>query len=73
MAYKIIVKALANWLHGVLGEVVSEAHSAFIPGRLILDNVTVGFEWVHDISTRKRKMGSMTLKLDMSMAYDRVE
>ncbi|KAK2662941.1 hypothetical protein Ddye_001515 [Dipteronia dyeriana] len=35
---KIIVKALTTRLRGVLGDVISEKQSAFIPGRLISNN-----------------------------------
>ncbi|KAK3230544.1 hypothetical protein Dsin_002425 [Dipteronia sinensis] len=62
-----------GWLMGVLGEVVAEAQCAFIPGRLISDNMIVSFECLYRIKCRKRKVGSMTIKLDMSKAYDLVE
>ncbi|KAK3218994.1 hypothetical protein Dsin_012964 [Dipteronia sinensis] len=71
--YKIVTKALANRLRIVLGEVVSDTQSAFVPVRLISDNAIVGFECLHALKKRKRKEGSLALKLDMSEAYDRVE
>ena len=41
---------------------------------LITDNVSVAFETMHHISQKKNeKVGEMTLKLDMSKAYDQVE
>ena len=43
-------------------------------GRLITDNVLVAFETMHHInSNRGGNIGEMTLKLDMSKAYDIVK
>ncbi|KAK2652568.1 hypothetical protein Ddye_012424 [Dipteronia dyeriana] len=42
--YKIIAKAIYNRFKSVLGGVISEAHCAFIPMRLISGNTIVGFE-----------------------------
>lgn len=71
---KIITKMLANRLKILLPEVISETQSAFIPGRLITDNVIASFEinhWMH--RKTQGKVGCSALKIDMSKAYDRVE
>ncbi|KAI9169068.1 hypothetical protein LWI28_006417 [Acer negundo] len=73
MMYKIVVKTLANRFRLALGDLISEAQSAFVPGRLITDNAVIGFECIHVIRNKKCKKGSMALKLDMSKAYDMVE
>lgn len=72
--YKIIVKALANRLKKVFDTIISPSQSAFVPKRLIAYNVTLGFECIHAINSRRKgKEGLMALKLDMSKAYDRNE
>uniref|UniRef100_A0A803NFH1 Reverse transcriptase domain-containing protein n=1 Tax=Cannabis sativa TaxID=3483 RepID=A0A803NFH1_CANSA len=72
--YKIITKVMVNRMKPFMDVVVSENQSAFIPGRLISDNVLVSFEILHYLKRKRRgKEGYMALKLDMSKAYDRVE
>ena len=74
VAYKIASKAIANRLKKFLPSIISDTQSAFVHGRFITDNVLVAFETMHHISRKKRdKLGEITIKLDMSKAYDRVE
>ncbi|KAL9660516.1 hypothetical protein QQ045_025331 [Rhodiola kirilowii] len=71
---KIITKALANRLKTILPSIVSYSQSAFIQGRLITDNILVAHEVSHFIKGRtSQKSGYLSLKLDLSKAYDRVE
>jgi hypothetical protein len=72
--YKLISKILVNRLKEVLPYIISSMQSAFIPGRLITNNILVAFKTMHFMQTRMwSKVNFMGLKLDMSKAYDRVE
>lgn len=72
--YKIIAKLLANRLKRVLDKIISPSQSAFVPGRLITDNVILGFKCIHAFKNKRSgKEGVVALKLDMSKAYDRVK
>ncbi|KAA3466274.1 reverse transcriptase [Gossypium australe] len=72
--YKVVAKAVANRLQGVMGMCIDESQSAFVPGRLISDNTLVAYEMLHTFSRKRTgRKGAMAVKLDMSKAYDRVE
>ncbi|KAL8135140.1 hypothetical protein AgCh_009970 [Apium graveolens] len=71
---KIITNVVANRLKKVLKFVISESQSAFLPIRQISNNIMVAFEIMHYLKTKKfGKEGFMTLKLDMSKVYARIE
>ncbi|KAA3468713.1 reverse transcriptase [Gossypium australe] len=72
--YKIIPKVLVNRMSDILGDCINEAQGAFIPGKLISDNVLIACEVLHSLKMKKNgRRGNFALKLDMSKAYDRVE
>lgn len=74
VSYKLISKVLANRLKTILPTIIDENQSAFVPGRLITDNILLSSEVFHSMRLNQaRKRGSMSLKLDMSKAYDRME
>lgn len=69
--YKLISKVMATRLKEFLPFIISPYQSAFIPGRLITDNIPAAYETMH--SNMWRKVGFVGNKLCMSKAYDRFE
>jgi hypothetical protein len=63
--YKIISKVLAARLKGILDGIISLNQSAFVPRRLITDNILVAYEMTHFLNNKRRgKDGYLALKLD---------
>lgn len=72
--YKIVAKILANRLKSELPNIISEAQSGFVPNILIKDNGIIVFEDFHWLQKPRRDAENfMSIKLDMSKAYDRVD
>lgn len=73
VSYKIISKILVNKLKKHLDNIISENQAAFIPGRMITDNVIIAHEIFHALKARKRQSKSyMALKTYIMKAYDRL-
>lgn len=72
--YKIIAKTLVNRMKLVLGKVIANNQSAFLHGRLNLDDIILAYETLHYMKIRKYgKMRWMAIKVGMLKAYNRVE
>ena len=74
VAYKIISKVLVNRLKKHLSGLITENQAAFIPGRMITDNIILAHEVFHSLKVRKRQSKSyMAVITDITKAYDRLE
>lgn len=72
--YKLVSKVLANILKPFRVEIVSHLQSAFIPRCLIMDNFLITYELMHSMkNSMGGSMGRMSMKLNISKAYDQVE
>ena len=72
--YKLAAKVIANRLKKVLPNLISKSQSTFQSNKTISDNILVAFELLHHMKTQKSKKADfITLKLDITKEYDRVE
>lgn len=72
--YRIVAKTITNRLKQVLNDLISPTQCAFVPNRLITDNVIIVYECLNKIrQSRGKKDGLVALKLDISKAYDMIE
>lgn len=71
---KVITKVMAYRMKELIKEVVSENQSAFVPGRLITDDIMISYGVMHHLKPKRRgKEVDMAVKIDMSKDYDRIE
>ena len=54
----------------IIGRLISEAQSAFVRGRFILESVVTAHEIVHKVHSTGRK--GLMFKIDYEKAYDKV-
>ncbi|XP_056690146.1 uncharacterized protein [Spinacia oleracea] len=59
-------------MQGVIGQVVSDSQSGFIPDRLISDNILLATELIKGY-TRAHLSPRCMLKIDLNKAYDSIE
>jgi hypothetical protein len=54
--YKIVAKCLVNRMRPLLKDIISETQSAFIPGRIIIDNATIAFKCIHALQKAQKML-----------------
>ena len=67
--YKVISKLLASRLKEILPLMVSKSQSAFLPGRLLAENVLLATDLVKGYNTQALSPRGM-LKADLRKAFD---
>lgn len=74
VSYKLITKVLVNRLKKHLGNIFLKNQNAFIPIRMISDNIVVAHEVFHCLKVRKRQATLyMDVKTYITKAYDMLE
>nr|KYP63874.1 Retrovirus-related Pol polyprotein LINE-1 [Cajanus cajan]KYP63887.1 Retrovirus-related Pol polyprotein LINE-1 [Cajanus cajan] len=72
VAYKVLTKALASRLHGMMAGLVGPNQCSFVPNRHTNDNIIITQEVIHSMNHKKGKKGWMAIKIDLEKAYDRL-
>ncbi|KAL0804395.1 hypothetical protein Bca101_096885 [Brassica carinata] len=70
--YKVASKLLANRLKDLLPTLISSSQSAFVPGRLLVENVLLATELVSCYNWKKISKRCM-LKIDLQKAFDTLD
>lgn len=70
--YKVVSKILANRLKELLPRIISEVQSAFVRGRLLMENVLLASELVKNYH-KDEVSPRCLMKIDISKAFDSVQ
>lgn len=70
---KLATKMIMNRLKRVWKEIISPNQASFVPGRQSINNIVLCEEFIHTLWYAKSKKGGIINKLDLEIAYDRME
>lgn len=70
--YKVVSKLLAGRLHNLLPNFISHSQTAFLPKRLLAENVLLATEIIQGYG-RKNSEAKAMLKVDIRKAFDSVK
>lgn len=70
--YKVVSKILANRLKKLLPRIITESQSAFVQGRLLMENVLLALELVKGYH-REKITPRCLMKIDISKAFNYVQ
>ena len=68
--YKTVTKLIANWLKGLLPNLIGPTQTSFIPRRNIMDNVVIVQEVIQSIKRKSERVRFMIVKVDLKKEYD---
>jgi hypothetical protein len=71
VSFKIFTKVATNRVNRVAEKVIQPSQTAFVPGRYILEGVTILHETIHEL--HRKKLNGVIFKVDFEKAYDKVK
>ncbi|WVZ72675.1 hypothetical protein U9M48_021095 [Paspalum notatum var. saurae] len=69
--FKIFTKLATNRINAIAQKVIQPSQTAFLPGRYILEEVTILHETIHEL--HRKKFNGIIFKVDFEKAYDKVK
>ncbi|WVZ81051.1 LOW QUALITY PROTEIN: hypothetical protein U9M48_028478 [Paspalum notatum var. saurae] len=71
VSFKIFTKVVTSRINKVAQKVIQPTQTAFLPGRYILEGVTILHETIHEL--HHKKLNGVIFKIDFEKAYDKVK
>ena len=71
--YKLMSRIIVQRLKPFMTEVINPCQAGFVSGRRTSDNIIIMQEAIRTLISRRDRIGYVALKLDLEIAYDRLE